>query len=217
MIHIVSEGISRWLEKEGAISSERHALFAYATYSLIFGMLPVLIISFWGIVFGMLQEGLIMLIPFMAIRKFSGGLHMKSAKQCIFFSTILLLAALGMVRVFICVNQYTTLTFLVVISVLCICTFSPLDNAARPLAPMEKRTFKIIARFISVIAMVLYIILQDAKLIGVAVPVGVGIFITALLQLPCVIRRMVRTTIPANQNCTENVITSNSDCKNHFN
>lgn len=189
MIHIVSEGISRWLEKEGAISSERHALFAYATYSLIFGMLPVLIISFWGIVFGMLQEGLLLILPFMAIRKFSGGLHMKSAKHCIFFSTILLLAALGMIRLIICANQCTMFTVLVVISVLCICSFSPLDNKTRRLTPIEKKTFRIIARLISVIAMLLYLILQATELVSIAVPIGVGILITALLQLPCIIAR----------------------------
>lgn len=217
MIHVVSEGISKWLEKEGAISSEHHALFAYAAYSLIFGMMPVLIISFWGIVFGMLQEGLLMILPFMAIRKFSGGLHMKSAKQCIFFSTILLLAALRMIRVIICANQCTILTVLVVISVLCIFAFSPLDNETRRLTPIEKKTFRMIARVISVIAMLLYLILQAAELVSIAVPVGVGILITAFLQLPCIISRIVRTTLPANQICAEYVISSNSDCKNHFN
>ncbi len=217
MIHVVSEGISKWLEKEGVISSERHALFAYAAYSLFFGMMPVLIISFWGIIFGMLQEGLLLILPFMAVRKFSGGLHMKSAKQCIFFSTILLVAALGMTRVIICANQCTILTVLVVISVLCICAFSPLDNETRRLTPIEKKTFRMIARVISVIAMLLYVILQAAELVSIAVPVGVGILSTAFLQLPCIISRIVHTTLSANQICAEYVISSNSDCKNHFN
>ena len=131
MIHNVSEKISEWLEKEGLISSERHILFAYAAYSLLFGMMPILIISIIGIVFGMLQEGLLMILPFMAIRKFSGGFHMKSTRHCIFFSITILSTGLGITRVMSCTNQCAILTVLVVISVFSICIFSPLDNAAR--------------------------------------------------------------------------------------
>lgn len=191
MIHIVSEGISKWLEKEGLISRDSHTLFAYAAYSLLFGMIPILIISVLGIAFDMLREGLIMIFPFMVIRKFSGGFHMKSAGHCIFFSTILLLTALGIIRVIRDTNQCAVLTLLVVFSVFSICTFSPLDNEARSLSPKEKKAFKIIASIISVIAMLVYLILQGRRLVSLSIPVGVGILITALLQLPCIVSQIL--------------------------
>lgn len=191
MIHIVSEGISKWLEKEGHIPGESHTLFAYATYSLLFGMIPILIISVLGIAFDMLQEGMMMIFPFMAIRKFSGGFHMKSSGHCIFFSTILLLTALGIIRVIRSTNQHAFLTLLVFFSVLSICIFSPLDNETRSLSPKEKKVFRIIASIISIIAMLIYLILQDARLVSLSIPIGVGILITALLQLPCIISQML--------------------------
>ena len=211
MIHFVSEKVSEWLEKEGLISCEYHALFAYAVYSLLFGMLPVLIISILGIVFGMLQEGLLMILPFMAIRKFSGGFHMKSARHCIFFSITILSTGLGMIRAMSYTNQPAILTLLVVISVISICFFSPLDNTARKLSPKEKKTFKKIACIISVTALLAYLMLQSAALVSLAAPIGIGVLITALLQLPCIVSNIRLVHSPNNQICTEYVISSNSD------
>lgn len=203
MIHIVSEKISSWLEKEGLISSDYHILFAYAAYSLLFGMMPILIISILGIVFGMLKEGLLMIFPFMAIRKFSGGFHLKSTRHCIFFSIAILSTGLGIISAIRYTNQYTILTLLVVISVFIICIFSPLDNTARSLSPKEIKVFRIIARMFSVITLFVYLILQSIHLVTLATPIGVGILVTAILQLPCIICKMLRGYSSNSPTCTQ--------------
>ena len=38
----------------------------------------------------MVVEGLLMILPFMLIRKFSGGFHLKSSTVCLVSSTLLL-------------------------------------------------------------------------------------------------------------------------------
>ena len=90
MIRELTSGIAKWLEQEGAISGEDNGLFSYAVYSLLFGLLPIFIAVVLGLAFGMLREGLLMITPFMLIRKFSGGYHLDSPKLCVILSTALL-------------------------------------------------------------------------------------------------------------------------------
>lgn len=93
MIQELSSRVAKWLEQEEAISGKDNGLFSYAVYSLLFGLLPIFIVTILGLAFGMLREGLLMITPFMLIRKFSGGYHLNSLKMCITFSTVLLALA----------------------------------------------------------------------------------------------------------------------------
>lgn len=187
MIRIISEAIFCWLEREGTIPSEEQPLFEYAAYSMIFGMLPFVIITVLGVVFNMLQEGMIMVITFMLIRKFSGGYHLQSAKWCIPFSTLLLAGALGVIKMLINTGRIGWLSALVITSVLVICAFSPLDNEARQLTPKEKKGFKAIAIIISITELIIFFILLSRSLIQIAIPIGIGVELAAMLQLPCII------------------------------
>ena len=91
MINIVSDAIAKWLEMEGAVSNEDRPLYAYAVYSFLFGLLPIGIMLLLGLCFGMIQEGLVLIIPFMMLRKFCGGFHLKSPGIC-FVTTVGVLA-----------------------------------------------------------------------------------------------------------------------------
>ena len=192
MIKKVSSSAAGWLEHEGAISGEDLSLFAYAMYSLLFGLLPILVVTVLGIVFGMLRGGLLMVLPFMLIRKFSGGYHLDSSKQCFIFSSVLLTFALIAVKVILYFGSTFLLTILVVLSVLGLFCFSPVDNNARKLSPKERRQFRRIAQFLSACMLGTYILLRVAAPINYAAPIGVGILLAAFLQILCIFRENVR-------------------------
>lgn len=187
MITLISESIFRWLEKEDILPEDKHSLYFYAAYSMIFGTLPFIIITVLGIAFDMLKEGLLMVLTFMAVRKFSGGVHLKSARCCVFFSVFLLAISLRIIKLICYTGQINILSYLVITSVLIIWSFSPIDNAARRLTPKEKKVFKLIAVVLSTTATIFYFSLQTMEHIQAAVPIGVGIVLTACLLLPCII------------------------------
>ena len=93
MIRELSSKIAKWLEQEGVISGKDNGLFSYAVYSLLFGLLPIFIVVVLGLAFRMVREGLLMITPFMLIRKFSGGDHLASPKLCVLLSSILIAIA----------------------------------------------------------------------------------------------------------------------------
>lgn len=186
-MNYILETIVRWLERESAISSKEVPLFAYGLYSFIWGLLPVYIITVIGIMFNMLREGFLLILPFMLIRKFSGGYHFDSARLCFVATVVLLSIALRLAKLIIYSNQISVLTFLVLLSVVCICICSPADNCARKLSRKEQKVFRLLARIIVVVALASYLWFVYKSSITIAAPLGIGIIIPALLQLPCIL------------------------------
>lgn len=187
MITKLSEIIAKWLVEETDTAMTNRDLIQYAVYSLFFGLLPILIVIVLGMFWGMVYEGIIMLVPYMLIRKFSGGYHIESPIICFLSSSGLLAAALALTTVI--QNEritgiYTCVTFLAVVI---LCTLSPIDSEARRLTPREKQVFGSVARAIAITTYGIYLALVYLQSISNAVPIAMGINIAAFLQLPCLV------------------------------
>lgn len=192
-----AEKIAAWLVKANVIQSQEQALFAYAVSSLLFGMAPVFIVAMWGLAFGMLAESLIMIAPFIAIRKYSGGFHLKSLRQCIAATTFLLGTALLTVYILLQHETYIGLTVAVLIGSCSIFFCSPIDSEARHLTATERCAFRKIARYVLLGMLLLYSVFFILHYVRVFVPMGIGILLVSLLQVPHIIKAMTqKTTIP---------------------
>lgn len=181
----MSSAIARWLLHAGAISDNDRELYEYAAYSFLFSLLPLCLVVLLGCITGMIIEGLFMILPFMLIRKFSGGFHLKSPGICLLSSTLLLSAFLFLIRLVVDKQPMIFFTFLVAASALQIFLCSPIDNNARKLNEKERLVFKKIARIMSAMFLVVYLLLLLLGQLRFSVPVGAGILLTALLQVPC--------------------------------
>lgn len=56
MINRLSERVVSWLRREGCVEASEVPLFRYAAYSFIWGLLPFIIVTVWGIIFNALLE-----------------------------------------------------------------------------------------------------------------------------------------------------------------
>ena len=70
MINTISKRLVKWLLDTGAISQNQEELFSFAIYTLLFNMAPLLLVVVIGSLFDLIKEGILMLIPFLLIRKF---------------------------------------------------------------------------------------------------------------------------------------------------
>lgn len=190
LIKALSAGVAEWLRNEGVIPPKNQALFSYAVYCFVFGMLPILLAFVLGLLFRMLQESLIMILPFMLIRKFSGGYHLNNPKKCILFSSLLLSFSLWCVKIFLATNTAILLTSLVALSTLSLWVLSPIDNNERKLSECERRAFRRISRILSVVFLTAFLSMQATTLKSYSVPIGIGIVLVAVLQLPCIPRKL---------------------------
>lgn len=190
MIAKIAAAVSEWLVAQGAVTDKDKKLFAYAVYSFLFGMMPIFIIVILGLFFNMVLEGLLLITPFMLLRKFSGGYHLKSSIVCTITSTSLLLISLLAVRIASSHNATNILSIMVVLSSITLFLLSPIDSDARRLSVKERKVFRLIARIITCIFLLFYFLLLLFGQIDIATPIGIGMIIPATLQLPCLVQRL---------------------------
>ena len=185
MIARLSSIIVKWLLHAGAISENDRELYEYAAYSLLFSLLPLILIMLLGCASGMLLEGVLMIVPFILVRKFSGGFHLQSPGVCFVSSLLLLSAFLFLIRLVRMKQSFILLSCLAVASTLQLFFCSPIDNEARKLNEKERAAFKKVARIMSLLFLAIYIALLSFGQSRFAVPIGAGLILTALLQVPC--------------------------------
>ena len=170
MIRKASIAISKWLLNTGAISEDDKELYEYAAYSFLFSLLPLCLVIIIGCAVNMVIEGILMVIPFVS-------------------STALLSLFIFIVKFVTISAQIPLFTGGVVLAAIQIFLCSPIDNEARKLSEKETVTFRTVARVMVIVFLAIYVILTCVKQWRFSVPVGAGIIITALLQLPCLFTR----------------------------
>lgn len=134
---------------------------------------------------GVLLEGILMILPFMMIRKFSGGFHLKSSRVCFVASTCILSVFLLVIKAGIAAQHVVFFSVFVSLSAIQVFLCSPIDNDSRMLKEKERLVFRRTARVMTLLFLVLYVFLLAFKMPMFYVPIGIGIILSALLQVPC--------------------------------
>ena len=183
----VSQIVAGWLVTVQAITEDDKELYAYAVYSFLFGLIPIALSLAFGIISGMIAESFFLIVPFLIIRKFSGGFHLKSALLCFILTSCLLASALAIVHLIANAQQHILLSIAVMIATTVIFVFSPIDSEERALNSSEIVQYRTIARVISIVFLIGYFLLVWISNGRIFIPVGVGIVMVALLQIPCII------------------------------
>lgn len=183
--------VVNWMIQHDAIHEEEKELYEYALHSAGLSILPFLIAGTIGFCFGSIKTGIMVVIPFMILRKFSGGYHAKKLSHCLIGSVMLL---------FLCILFATHATydwkFLVVTSLasVSLMTFSPIDHENRPLEDDEKHSLKKMTIFLVCVLNGLGIMLFLIGNRKAAVSFFIGILLAAGLQIPCIAKRIWRMT-----------------------
>lgn len=86
----LSKQLSKWLLKSGAISDSELELYEYAIFTFLLTFFPITLSFFIGTILGKPIESLFLIVPFVFLRKFSGGYHLSSPIKCFLTSTALL-------------------------------------------------------------------------------------------------------------------------------
>ena len=179
--------ISTWLIKHSAIKPEDSELYEYAIYSFIITISPLFLVLLISGIIGKLLEGVVIIIPFMMLRKFSGGFHAKKAGTCFIGSCILLFLCINATSYLICNFMLKTLTLGAAIS---LCILSPVDSENRRLTDAEKIAYKKTTMFIVIFFMIVFVLLLIAEKEKYAMCIAIGLILSASLQLPCIISKI---------------------------
>ena len=182
---------AKWLLQAGAISASDVELYEYGIYSFLFTMCPLGLVLIISIFLNMVIEGILLIIPFILIRKFCGGFHFQSSVLCGIVSTLVLTAFLLGIRLVLDTSGYGWWCVALLLSVAQVIIFSPIDSEGRRLTQNEKKVFKKIAIALSIITVIVCAVLAAFHQMWAAVSIGSGLILSAALQFPCLFSKKV--------------------------
>lgn len=195
---IISDIVAEWLIRSGTINKEEKELYQYAVYSFILLILPLIVAAGIGVVLGSVSQGIMVALPFLFLRKYSGGYHAKKVQYCFIESGIILFLS-----ILLSMHLKIDCGIIIVTSISkgSLIIFSPIDNENKRLTRCEKKLYKekVIIQIViwSIIECILFYLGQYRCVVCLAV----GIQLSAVLQIPCII-----TTYLNDQKTKKNVV-----------
>lgn len=189
MIERCADVIADWLIDCSAVKEEDKELYSYAVYSALLTLSPILLALVFGICMGCVRQSILIVTPFVIIRKFSGGYHAEHLRTCLFGSSLLLLLCIVLSFYVKCGWQLALAAVAAAVSLIC---FSPIDNENRVLTQEEHVRYKKITAMLVVIYLLLDAAFFWFGLQGYAVCISIGIMLSAGLQLPCIFQGVAK-------------------------
>lgn len=180
-----SDRVVDYLIKSEAITAEKKELYSYAVCSLFFEISPLALAISLGLCMNYVMESVVMVLPFMIIRKYSGGYHTESLWTCFMCSLLVLL--FGIIASFYLETGWKLVVLTIGASASLI-FFSPIDNEKKALNEKEKSKYKRKTGILTILILLLDSLLNFFEQDTYCVCISVGIMLAAFLQLPCIIK-----------------------------
>lgn len=188
MIEKCAEVIVNWLIKCEAIKGEEKELYSYAVYSFILSLSPLTLAICFGICMGCVRQAVLIVLPFMFIRKFSGGYHTKHLWSCLICSCVLLLLCMVLSVRIQCDWRFLVVTVLAIIGLIC---FSPIENENRKLDTEEQKVYKKVTILLVMLFGAVDLLFIWCKLYEYSVCISIGMILSAGLQIPCLLEQWI--------------------------
>lgn len=162
--------ISQWLADENVIEQKDKGLYEYALKSVLITICPIVAALLIGSLMGMIKEAVLLIIPFMIIRRFSGGYHTKNIWTCLILSFITAAASIELM------------------------VLGPVDSVNYRLTYDEKQYFKKILIVLIFLADVAALAVFSSGFFRYSVCVMLGIILTSALHLLRVLQQFFAKT-----------------------
>lgn len=181
MFYRVSKKIIAYARRNNILSEDKVEEYIYGleiSLSVFVSCISVIIIGF---LFGMMWQSVLFLFLFILIRRFSGGLHFSSQLLC--YLSMCVIGFVVLIAIKYGKNSTVCYTCIMAVSTIVLLIFSPVPAIEKPLDEKEKTVYGKIARIMTVITAVIYIILCNFGQIYIAKIISVTICAIAILEI----------------------------------
>lgn len=178
-----------WLIKQNAIEEEERELYVYALECLLMTVAPLVIILMMGVIVGKVLESIIIIVPFMCMRKFCGGYHASNPIVCLITSIMLLGGCLYASDI---LKGGIYLHSIVILCAISIGVHSPIDSESRELSVDEKSRYKKISQILCTFFGVLYFVAFFCGKPTCAVCIAISLILSAGLQIPVILFKVIK-------------------------
>lgn len=188
MIEKSTVKIADWLIRCQVITEEDRELYEYAIYSIFLTISPLFLAIVFGYLFGAVWQSVLIILPFVIVRKFSGGYHAKKAGICLISSSLLLVLC---IILSFCVECNLMLLFITILSAVSLMHFSPIESENRLLSRDEQVYYKKITAVIVINFVIVDLLLFLFRVYPCVVCISIGLILSAGLQYPCIFSKFI--------------------------
>ena len=186
MTHSISNAIAKWLSRHGAIKTDELALYSYAVFNILHTFIPFIIVVFIGFLCDLTLECIMMLLPFLLLRKYCGGFHAKTPFKCLILTVIIqiLFMLIGYSFASPCVFMLLLFT-----SATTICILSPVNPEKRKLNENDIKRCKKRAVQLTCSLTIICLLLLMLRYEYYSFFIGTGMIMVAFTQYPCILAK----------------------------
>lgn len=188
MIEKSTVKIADWLIRCQVITEEDRELYEYAIYSIFLTISPLFLAIVFGYLFDAVWQSVLIILPFVVVRKFSGGYHAKKASICLISSSLLLVLC---IILSFYVECNLLLLFIAILSAVSLMHFSPIESENRLLSRNEQVYYKKITAIIVISFVIVDLLLFLFRVYPCVVCISIGLILSAGLQYPCIFSKFI--------------------------
>jgi accessory gene regulator B len=151
------------------IPKEEHDIYRYGCEVILSFLLNVMIVLVCGAFFHALVEASVFYVVFLTMRKFCGGYHATTYLRCNAIFTCNLLMVILLIKNAAFISNFF-LSMAVVISILLVCTLSPIVNDNKPVrASSEKRYRRISIGLVFTFSAITFLLIPYHKNVSIII------------------------------------------------
>lgn len=140
MIDRFIEKMITLLNQNGVINESEIELYYFGFNRLFLFCINITTTIAIGIACNMVWQSILFSLSYIPLRRYAGGYHAKSSKQCFWWSVLLILISLQLIRNIH--ELHGVVIFLALLSVFIIFKKAPVESENKPLRNAEKNAFK---------------------------------------------------------------------------
>ncbi len=190
--------IVQWLINNDEIQERDKILYKYALNSIKATAIPLILAFVMCVMLRIPLANMLLVIPFMIIRKYSGGYHAGTIYQCLVLSCIVLAISFAIA---VSIRFSIGLNVALILSIIIIWMISPIDSDNKRLNAEEKKNMACKTRGITCgICGAIYLtwLLGKEQL---AIDLTIGLILVAALQIPCIPLILSKRRPKRHENC----------------
>lgn len=177
--YLIAKGVSRKSERD---------FYIYGCEILLLKIVNVGTLLYIAYAMGNLVEGIILLLTFMTLRKYTGGFHLSSALSCYIFTALVYGLSL-----YLCVNYMSSKVkcfVIALVSEIIIVFLAPINNPNLNLTDREIKSMKKqIKRLVVLLSVILIFLMFCGECIRYLTPMVMGIGLDAMFMVVVIIHK----------------------------
>lgn len=181
MISKLSAKLVYKLIDKSVINNTEIDLYSYGFFVLLSQVLYFILTVIFGILLGIVFEGIIFYVAFQFIRTSAGGIHASSELKCEVATTVSMFLCLGIVKLCDQYNLKMVMIVLTIVAAVLIFLLCPLDTPEKPLTIKEKKYFRKKSWKILLIILTIICLSLSFKINALIYPCSVSLILEGIL------------------------------------